>query len=273
MVGRRSLGLDRLTMECPEVDRLADLSLDGETDFAEQAEIERHLVVCTACRDKHEGRSWFHTSVRAKLRESSDELFAPPSLKSQIATQLRVEDRHTPGALRFGRAVPATLALGTIVILSWSMSSTPALDPEEPVAHHSRNLPPEVRARDGEKLQQLFKRNLRYPVRVPRWAQANDPSAANVQLVGGRLSNIKNRDAAYIMYDDRGARISLFAYPIDGRVSVPRNFQERRIGNRNVMVGKHRGYNVVAWEAGDVLYSLVSEVDPTELVQLASTIE
>ena len=260
-------------MDCREVDRLADLSLDGETDLSEQAEIETHLVVCSGCREKHEGRSWFHQRLRSKLRQSSDELYAPVSLKSQITTQLRVEDRHTPSALRLSRAVPATLALGTVIILSWSMSSGSVLDPEEPVAHHSRNLPPEVRARDGEKLQQLFKRNLRYPVRVPRLAQPNDPNGALVQLVGGRLSNIKNRDAAYIMYDDRGARISLFAYPIDGRVSVPKDFQERRVGNRSVMVGKHRGYNVVAWEAGDVLYSLVSDVDPAELVQLASTIE
>jgi anti-sigma factor RsiW len=258
-------------MECPEVDRLADLSLDGETELAEQAEVERHLVACTACRSKHEGRSWFHNNVRAKLQASSDELTAPPSLKHQIATQLRVEDRHAPAALRWSRAVPATLALGTIVVLSWSMSTGPTLDPEEPVAHHSRNLPPEVRAHDGEKLQQLFKRNLRYPVQVPQLEQRSN--GAQVQLVGGRLSNIKNRDAAYIMYDDRGARISLFAYPIEGRVSVPRDFQERRVGKRSMMVGKHRGYNVVAWESGDVLYSLVSDVDPAELVQLASTIE
>jgi anti-sigma factor RsiW len=109
---------------------------------------------------------------------------------------------------------------------------------------------------------------------VPRLSQSNERGGASVQLVGGRLSNIKNRDAAYIMYDDRGARISLFAYPTDGnRVSVPSDFQERQIGNRSMMGGKHRGYNVVAWESGDVLYSLVSEVDPTELVQLASTIE
>jgi anti-sigma factor RsiW len=261
-------------MECRDVDRLADLSLDGETDGSEQADIVGHLTVCPSCRQKHEGRSWFHGRLRAKLRESSDDLVAPPALRSQIATQLRVHDRHVLPGLRLSRTVPATLALGTIVILSWSVSNAPELDPEEPVAHHSRNLPPEVRARDGEKLQQLFKRNLRYPVRVPRLAQPSDNGAATVQLVGGRLSNIQNRDAAYIMYDDRGARISLFAYPNEGgRVSVPKDFQERRIGNRNVMVGKHRGYNVVAWESGDVLYSLVSEVDPTELMQLASTIE
>jgi anti-sigma factor RsiW len=259
-------------MECPEVDRLADLSLDGETELAEQAEIERHLIACSTCRCKHQSRAWFHNNLRQKLQQSSDELVAPISLKDQIATQLRVEDRCAPAALRWSRTVPATLALGTMVVLSWSMTSGSTLDLEEPVAHHSRNLPPEVRARDGEKLQQLFKRNLRYPVRVPR-LQKNDRGAATVQLVGGRLSNIKNHEAAYIMYDDRGARISLFAYPIDGRVNLPRDFQERRVGGRSMMVGKHRGYNVVAWESGDVLYSLVSDVDPTELVQLASTIE
>lgn len=166
--------------------------------------------------------------------------------------------------------VPASLALGAIATLSWSISSGPTLDPEEHVAHHSRNLPPEVRARDGERLQQLFKKNLRYPVRVPRLSRPTHP---NVQLVGGRLSHIENREAAYIMYDDRGARISLFAYPVEGRISMPKSFRQRSVGKRQMMVGKHRGYNVVAWESGDVLYSLVSDVDPGELVELAATIE
>jgi anti-sigma factor RsiW len=257
-------------MDCRDLDRLAELSLDGETDLAEQAEIEAHLERCTECREKVEARGRVLSTIRRKLCESSDEVLAPHALRAQISTQLRVQDRQaTP--VRMSRMVPATLALGTIAVMTWSFSfQKPTLDPEEPVAHHSRNLPPEVRARDGERLEQLFQRNLRYPVRVPRVAP---PSSPTVQLVGGRLSNIQNRDAAYIMYDDRGARISLFSYPVDGAISMPNDFAERRVGGRTMMVGKHRGYNVVAWESRDVLYSLVSEVDPSELLDLAATIE
>jgi anti-sigma factor RsiW len=154
-------------------------------------------------------------------------------------------------------------------VLSWSWTSGPSLIPEEAVARHSVNLPPEVRADDAKRVQRFLQKNLRYPVAVPHFETQNP----NVRLVGARLSSLDDREAAYMMYDHRGAKLSVFAYPKPARFSRPNGFEEIHAGSHVLLVGKRRGYNVVAWEAGEVVYSMVSDLDPRELVELASTIE
>lgn len=258
-------------MNCPEVERIAELSLDGETDPTEQVELDAHLSACPTCRERYSVRSAYQSQLREKLRASSDELQAPMALRSQVCTTLRIEEGSRPGRLgSSGRAVAACLAVATVGGLSLSFTkSSPGLSPEESVVKHSKNLPPEITTRGDEvdKVHRFFRRNLRYPINVPR------PRQRSVRLVGARLSNISNRDAAYVMYDDRGARISLFAYPNVGRLAPPRHFKRRRVRGRPVVVGKHRGYNVVAWKRGDVAYNLVSDVDSNELIELVDAVD
>jgi anti-sigma factor RsiW len=109
--------------------------------------------------------------------------------------------------------------------------------------------------------------HLEYPVELPRF----DEERSNVRLVGARLASIANRDAAYVMYDQRGARISLFAYPKPRRFAPPPGFGEREAHGRTLQVGTHRGYNVVTWLSGNTVYALVSEVDHDRLVELAAS--
>jgi anti-sigma factor RsiW len=156
-----------------------------------------------------------------------------------------------------------------IAVLSWSWTSGPSLVPEEAISRHSINLPPELRADDAIRVQHFLQKNLRYRVAVPSFQRQNP----NVKLVGARLSSFDDREAAYMMYDHRGAKLSIFAYPKPQRFSKPNGFEEVRAGSHTLLVGNRRGYNVVAWDAGDVVYSMVSDLDSRELVDLASTLE
>lgn len=257
-------------MKCPEVEHLADLNLDGEVEGPERAEFEAHLAACPPCRRTFQGRAHVQSCIKERLQTAAD-VPASENLRAQVCQKLRVADHTAPTRLPFRRALPATLAVGTLFILSWSLAKRPSLDPEEPVAHHSRNLPPEVRNTSGDEVDRLFERNLRYPVRVPRFRRAGQ-RRGDVQLVGARLSNIANRDAAYVMYDDHGARISLFAVPSDGRFEMPETFSRRVVHGIPVRIGEHRGYNVVAWEQGKLMYALVSSVDPDVLVKFVGQV-
>lgn len=142
---------------------------------------------------------------------------------------------------------------------------------DETVARHSSNHPPEIRAGSlteaqarEAKVRRFLSKNLRYPVSVP-----NLERDASVKLVGARLSNLRDRDAAIVMYDHRGARVSLFAVPTSDFGS-PEGFERLRVGPRELLVGQRRGYNVVSWREGSLMYSLVSNVDSGELVRLVS---
>ena len=75
-----------------------------------------------------------------------------------------------------------------------------------------------------------------------------------------------------MMYDHRGARLSVFAYPHHGKGGLDaRGFQRQRAGERDVYVGQRRGYNVVSWRDRGMNWSMVSDVDPGELVHLVRT--
>lgn len=256
-------------MDCREAERFVDLHLDGEIEGMDGALLDAHLASCTTCRTSFRARGAAAIHVKSKLREAVEETRTPLALRTRIVARVNADSR----AERFGwgRAVPATLGLSMIAALSWSWTAGPPLVPEEAVSRHSGNPPPEVRAEgDGStRVQRFLRQNLRYPVSVPRFTDRNP----NVKLIGARLSNFDDHQAAYMMYDHRGARLSVFAYPKPARPSRPNGFREVRVGSRELLVGQRRGYNVVAWERGDVVYSMVSDLDPRELVELASTTE
>jgi anti-sigma factor RsiW len=256
-------------MDCREAERFVELGLDGEIESSEGGMLETHLNHCTSCSSRYHVQGKFRAQIRSKLADAQSAERAPLGLRTRIVARVQ-EDEQKEG-FSWGRAVAVTLGVSMVAVLSWSGTSGPSLFSEETVARHSGNLPPEVRAdfEDPRSVQRFLTSNLRYPVSVPRFDR-NNPS---VKLVGARLSSLDDHDAAYVMYDRRGAKVSFFAYPKPERFTKPTDFREERAGNKVVLVGKRRGYNVVAWEEGELVYSLVSDIDPREMVELASGIE
>jgi anti-sigma factor RsiW len=252
-------------MDCREAERFIDLRLDGEIEPSEGVVLETHLSTCTICRTRYHAQGKCLTTVRSKLKEANEEARTPIGLRTRIVA--RVSDDEAREGFAWGRAVSVTLGVSMIAVLSWSGTNTSSLVPEETVTRHSGNLPPEVRAdyEDARGVQKFLASNLRYPVSVPRFER--NPS---VRLVGARLSNLDDREAAYVMYDRRGSKLSLFAYPKPARFTRPADFREVQVGARTLLVGNRRGYNVVAWEEGDLVYSLVSDIDPKEMLDLAA---
>lgn len=257
-------------MDCREAERFVELGLDGEIESSEGGLLETHLNHCASCSARYHVHGKLRATIRTKLLEAQSEAKSPPGLRTRIVA--RVQDDERKESFGWGRvAIPVSIGVSLVVVLSWSGTSGPPLVSEETVARHSTNLPPEVRAdfEDARPVQRFLTSNLRYNVSVPRFDRHN-PS---VKLVGARLSSLDDHDAAYVMYDRRGAKVSFFAYPKPDRFTKPVDFREEVAGKKTVLVGKRRGYNVVAWEQGDLVYSLVSDIDPKEMVELASGIE
>jgi len=256
-------------MDCRDAQRFAQLRLDEEIEPLDCAQLDSHLSACNACRGRHEAEHKFHLKLRGQLRAQADAKRSPPALEARIAEELSraAVDARSP-LTRWG--VTATAAL-MLLGISWSATRDGPDVFAETVKRHSSNLPPEVRSVSGPaEVDQFLRDHLRFPVSAPRL----DESGMPVRLVGARLSSIHDRDVALMMYDHRGAKLSLFAYPIgsQGPSSTPPGFERREVGGRVLYVGAERGYNVVAWERNEMLYSLVSDVDTGELVQLASAV-
>ncbi len=253
-------------MDCRDVERLSELSLDGELGREDGSDLQDHLDACDESRTRAHARRHFQSQIKLRLVESGDGLSAPGRLEARICTQLQRERSKSRTVIRW--ALPATVGAAMIAVLSISVKSEATLDPEEAVARHCSNPPPEVRARGSSReVKRFFQKNLRYPVTIPRLSERHP----NVRLVGARLAHLHKKEAAHLMYDHRGGRISVFASRRN-RWAPPASFVRRTVGGRSVYVGRHRGYTVVAVPRGTVLYSLVSDVDDEQLVRLASDI-
>ena len=254
-------------MDAREVERLADLSLDGELDPEEEARLRVELAASPENRQAFERHSWVQTRIRDRLRDSCDNTPMPTGLRNRVCarlTEANADDRRS-----WHGWWPVAVAIVMVGVLSWTFDRTGVLNPEEAVKHHVKSLPPEVRAMGSSAPVRAFlSENLDGRIRVPQFKRAR----GLVRLVGARLDNLANRDAAFIMYDQRGARISLFAVPYASGLPRSSEFSTRTVGDRRVTVGHHRGYSMVIWEQEGVLYSLVSDVDSEELVRLVSMV-
>jgi len=255
-------------MDCRDAARFVQLRLDDEIEPPDCIQLESHLERCGHCRRMVDSEVWFKSNVCTKLRDAHRGIdHQPPSnLKARI---LEAANDEAPSGRPVGRAVAACMAVSMVGALGWSATSSEPRFVDETVARHSRNLPPELRApaADADQIDAFLQRNLRYSVAVPRVQAARTPT----RLVGARLSSIGERDAAYVMYDHRGARVSLFAYP-RADDEAPKDFRRRQHGGRELLGGQRRGYNVIQWRARDLEYSLVSDLDPDEMVHLAGSI-
>lgn len=253
-------------MEHQEVERYVSLSLDGELDPADEAEMAAQIQRSPEARDQIEREFKFKSRLKQKLRSAStDSCVTPVDVRSRVIEHLRTEEQTRRG-VPWARVTMVCMASAAVVALVFA-GSGPALDPELLVGPHVRNRPPEVDPRgDPEVVRRFFNDHLGIQVSVPA---APD---RRVHLVGARLESIANRDAAYMMLDHRGARISVFAYPNEGLLSVTEVRTVRTPKGVEVQVGEHRGYNFVVLERLGIRYAFVSELEVEELTQIVDAL-
>jgi hypothetical protein len=47
----------------------------------------------------------------------------------------------------------------------------------------------------------------------------------------------------------------------------------RRLEGRQVWLSRSRGYNVVSWRTNEIVYSLISDLDESDVLQLVQAVE
>ena len=249
-------------MTCQELDRLLYPYLDGEFQPEERLDVEIHLKTCAACARRVEEEREIQQALRRAARHSVQSSRAPASLRDGIQLGLRREQRraHQLQWLRMGAAALVVVAVGG----GWI-----ALRPEEhqrfvedAARRHAKKLPFEIANVAPEHVEAWFGDKLDHPVAVPE--------LPNAQLRGARISNVKDRPAAYISYELRAEkegqavrRIGLFVFDDKARELNAQPFPA-------VQMGSSENYNVAIWRDGEVVYELVadlSEADIRKMVQ------
>jgi len=248
-------------MDGRELERLVELSIDGELDPADEATLSRELEA-PEVRARVDRERRFHDQLKEKLQV--DSCPTPVDLRARVVHRLRCEDL-VQEARPCGRITAATLAVATLGVASFA-SSRSQLDPEEVVSKHSLQLRPEIRAHgDSEEIRRVFDERLGFPIRLPKVSRRNP----NVRFVGVRVDEIKNQQAAYLMYDFRGSRVSVFVYGGEGDLTLPSAGVNTEVDGMEVEGGKHRNYNFVEFRSPSGLQVvMVGEVDMEVLLDM-----
>ncbi|MGC4113531.1 MAG: zf-HC2 domain-containing protein [Myxococcales bacterium] len=263
----------RGAMNCQDFEPFLFAYVDGEFDGPEKADADAHLGTCEACRREVEEQRAFKRKMR-EVASGAASALAPATLRDRIEASLEKERAPTPITryLKPSYLVPASLAAAaTIATVVWLSGTSP--EPanrliQEAILHHQRDLPLDVQAQ-GEQSQPV-RDWLRGRV---DFAPSRIPELRNVALRGARLSQLNGHPAAYVVYGPRGAgnaaipsakRVSLLVYD-DPDLRLPAG---RRIADRDVMLANQRGYNVVVWKDKEIAYTVVSDLDEQQLVEL-----
>jgi anti-sigma factor RsiW len=257
----------RPAMDCSELARSAEALLDGEFDERERAEAAAHLAGCEPCRRSVHALERTRTAVREKLRAAlgpaSPDGRAPAALRARIHQALDRE--RQPWWRRALAPLPvaaaAACAAGALLVVYTHLGGDPLVD--ESVSRHTRGLPLEVvtSAMGPDAIPGWFKGKVDFNARPP------DLGRAGLHMVGGRISHIQDRPAAYVRYEQPRGHLGLFIVDDPDRRfgSAGRAVQ---MGGSTVRMVNARGYNVAVWRQNEIVYSLVSDLDEQDLERI-----
>jgi mycothiol system anti-sigma-R factor len=245
-------------LRCAGVSRFVDTYLDGEFGEGDRVEFEGHLNECESCRTKLRAQAEWKQAIKA----SAPREMAPAALRNRVSRAIARESKPMLSWRQWAvRAMPAAAAVGLVATfmiskVEWSPVAA------DVVAKHQRRMPLEVSG-GADQVQQFFNQNLDFNVRPPQFH--NEPAT----LRGGRLTSIGDKQAAYLVYDIHGNKVSVFIFdagelPIEAR-------RKAMIGNREVFLDEEHGYNVAIYRDRGVGYAITSDLDQDQMMKLVSS--
>ena len=245
-------------MTCPEIHPLLQAYTDGELDLLRSLEVERHLETCPACAVEKASLN----SLSSSLRNSDLEYRASSSLRHRVLQIARpaVEPSRSREfiplqlwkLLAFGATAFAVLTL----LLRPAATSGPAGFADEAVSAHVRSLMADhltdVASTDQHTVKPWFDGKLDFAPDVKDFASQNFP------LIGGRLDYLNGRAVAALVYRRNKHPINVFVWPATGAAPAAPKIETER------------GYSIINQDVNGLHYCLVSDLNGTELAQLAA---
>ena len=272
-------------MKCARVQDRLLFYLARELEAEEAAELCHHLEQCARCTSEAEELAETQALVEGALRTK---VRAPFTLHARVMAAVRREPVRRPAwlgpiPLRIGRRRPTAVlaALSLLMGGSWLghrlMGRSPSppdgwVRPARPtlaLAHlgddHLEYLanpqPAQVPGPDPRNVSRGLTRLLRFPVAVI------DLQSEGARLLGGRKCRVQGVGIAFLLYDWKGERVSL--YQLDDRQITLPHLREVAFRGRRFHVGETDGLSCVAWRSGAMSFVMVSGARPEHLLHLA----
>jgi anti-sigma factor RsiW len=244
---------------CENRELLLRAYFDGELDVVRSIEFEEHLKTCVQCaQELHEQQA-----MRDSLRAANLYERAPDSLRLRVRAAIPPEAQPQP--IPIGRrpvlewlAVAAAILIAVFLgakVLPNIGGKNQNLLAEEVVASHIRSMQAghllDVESTDQHTVKPWFDGKLDFAPPVVDLATQGFP------LVGGRLDYMDHRNVAALVYQRQKHFINVFVWPEETKGAKPPEMQTIQ------------GYNLVFWSHGGMDFCAASDLNVTELRQLA----
>jgi anti-sigma factor (TIGR02949 family) len=266
-------------MRCEDVQHALEFYLGGELEARDAAEFEAHLDSCECCAAVAERE----LKLKDCLRTMSHSETMPDGLRIRVCGALASESALTQTEdTAWSRTAVAAMAVfglgGILFLLSTQLpfaapgiataDASSLLEPVESPAvvvesirWHTRPLPVEVAGPNPQTVGSWFRGKVDFLVVPPEFSR-------RAQLLGGRLSNVEDNEAALLVYDVDGTKLSVMMFDRNG-APVP---SAHVLDGQQVplFVDERSGMNVALHEEGGVTYTFTSDLPDDQLVDLVN---
>jgi anti-sigma factor RsiW len=251
----------------------------------EASQISSHLESCARCAAVAEELAETQEFVEGALRTT---VTAPSTLQLRVMAAVNASagrrDRNSARSLLWNRrrrfaAASAALGLlaGGYLLGHWHGNGDPrsisvlphaklstlplTLLGEDHLEYLANPQPAQVLGPDPRAVSRGMTPLMKFPV------AAIDLQSMGARLLGGRRCVLRGVAVAFLLYDWRGERVSL--YQIDERKIALPVMRETVFRGRTFRVGEADGLFYVSWRSGAMSFVLVSGAEPGRLLRLA----
>jgi len=262
-------------VNCARLKQMLDALLDGELDRRTTDEMKSHLADCPDCvalksaREQLRGRlaeGDLSYTLAPATRQRLLAVMATPSPAPAIKRPLRTPQLTwlqalglAAGAAAMAAVVSATLTLQMSGREATMPTTQQALD--EIARHHASSLarasPVDVVSSDTHVIKPWFQGKIDFTPAV------RDLTSLGYRLRGARLDSLSGRAAVAVVYQVRNHPINVFVWP---RVSGD------NLSDTELQLSSARGFSVARWQANDLHFVAVSDVEAGEIQKFAKAL-
>ena len=263
-------------MTCDMVKESLDALRDGSLEPRDAEAINRHLAQCGAC-----AAEWEITErLREVIRDRASAPPAPAAFRKRVARLLEPQPRSAGWVeklqemirLRPLAAMAMAMAVAALVVLPmnlrlWSTKEfvTPLV--EESVNEHIRQT-----LREGPHdipRQELRPVHDRHRERLEFSGPLSFPDDMEFHLIGGQMSYVLHRRALAVTYRKVDRPITLLVFSGSG-IRLP---EQPHATTTPLYRATDRGFQTVQWQQGPLIYSLVSDLNESDLSRLSEKLQ
>jgi anti-sigma factor (TIGR02949 family) len=248
-------------MNCADANATVQAYIDGELDGVDRESVERHLVGCSGCSRRVHVQTRFRAAVRAHLHRPE----VPFTLRRRVEEALGsqpIAPRRLPAWMSLPRIVPAAAAVFLIVAITGTVRRSHSMVREQAERSYLTEMPMDITGSDCGSIASWFRGRLEFPVHAP--------ALGGGACQGGRLVNVGERPAAYLVYRlSDGHRVTFLVF--DPRDQAFESRERRVINGREIYLGTGPGVSTAAYRDRGLGYVVTSDYDEDTLTRLVTT--